>query len=148
MITIRNSQRKVAVNQMKLRRDAEKILHILDYSEFDLGIWITNNSTIKRYNKNFRNINKATDILSFPFYPELKPGKRIKAASDEEKNLGDIIISAEYLFAQYQADGFENRLQRILVHGICHLLAYDHKTDTEFKIMNKLEKHLLLKLKD
>lgn len=148
MILIKNSQRSITIDTAHLKKDAQIVLDALKYGDFDLGIWLTTNRTIHRYNRDYRHKNKPTDILSFPFYPELKAGERIVAASDEEKNLGDLIISLEYVQADAKKLGvtFEQRMKRLLVHGICHLLGYDHIEDADYKVMYKKEMALLKKL--
>lgn len=148
MITIKNSQRNIAIDVHQLKTDAHKLLMALGYDDFDLGIWITTNATIRRYNKTYRHKDKPTDILSFPFHPELQPGQKIKVRSDDDKNLGDIIISAEYVIKQIKNtdESFDGRLKVLLVHGICHLLGYDHITDDQFAQMQRKEKLLLKKL--
>lgn len=117
----------------------------LGYEDFDLGIWLTTNRTIKNYNKRFRKKDKATDILSFPYHPSLKPGNKVIIKEPEDKNLGDIIISLEYAKtdAQQQDKTLAQLLNILLAHGITHLLGYDHKTDEEYKKMQKIEKKLL-----
>ena len=86
-----------------------------------------------------------TDVLSFPYHLDVKAGKKIVVRSDEDKNLGDIVISLPYVFENKKAlDGtFEHRMDVMLVHGICHLLGYDHENDYDFKKMSDLEKKLL-----
>ena len=145
MITIRNQQRKIRVNTTKLRVQAQAMLTILDYADFDLGIWLTTNNTIKHYNKRYRGKNNTTDILSFAYHPALKPENRINAKTDEDKNLGDIIISLEYLKKQAPTwyHTFQQHLTMLLAHGIAHLLGHDHKTDKEYAIMHNLKKKLL-----
>lgn len=150
MITIKNRQRKRAIDCEQLRKDAQTILHALRYDDFDLGILITSNATIRKYNRTYRHKDKATDVLSFPFYPELKPGKRIKATQPEEKNLGDLIIAPEYVqkdLARWRQT-FEQRMKVLLVHGICHLLGYDHETDQEYTVMHRKELSLLKLLRN
>lgn len=148
MITIKNTQRTIAINTNTLKNDAQKIIDLLSYTDFDLGIWLTTNKTIQRYNSDYRHKDKPTDILSFPFHPTLKPGQRIKPLSDEDKNLGDLIISLEYVQkdAPRWEQTFEQRMKVLLVHGICHLLGYDHITDEEYAVMHKKEKELLKKI--
>jgi rRNA maturation RNase YbeY len=148
MILIKNTQRKFNINITKLRANAQTILDALGYPDFDLGIWLTNNKTIKYYNKTYRHKDKPTDILSFSFYPELKPGQRIKTKNPEEMALGDLIISVEYVAhaAQDQGIALEQHLQRLLVHGVCHLLGYDHEKDEDYEKMQKIENQLLKKL--
>ncbi len=148
MITIRNTQRKIKIDTAHLKRDAQTILDALDYSDFDLGIWLTSNKTIQTYNKEYRHKDKPTDILSFPYHTQLKAGNRIKVKSEEDKNLGDLIIAPEYVMHDLPKwnTTFEKHMQRLLVHGICHLLGYDHIKDEDYKIMHKKEVQLLKKL--
>lgn len=145
MITIKNSQRKIKVDTKQLKRDAQTILDSLDYADFDLGILLTSNKTIQKYNRDYRGKDKPTDILSFSYHDDLKAGERIKAKSEEDKNLGDLIIAPEYVVEEAKKLGvtFEQRMQRLLVHGVCHLLGYDHEIDADYKIMLKKEMALL-----
>ncbi len=148
MITIRNSQRKIKIDTKKLRADAQTILDALEYSDYDLGIWLTTNRTIHTYNREYRHKDKPTDILSFPYHTNLKAGERIKPQTDEDKNLGDLIISPVYVLDDLERWGqsFEERMKVLLVHGICHLLGYDHELDADYKIMHKKETVLLKKI--
>lgn len=148
MILIKNSQRSISFDTQQLERDAQIILDAVGYGDYDLGIWLTTNKTIHRYNKEYRHKDKPTDILSFPFYPELKPGQKIKTANEEEKNLGDLIISLEYVQkdAKRFRVSFQERMQQLLVHGICHLLGYDHEKDEDYALMHKKELALLKKI--
>ena len=150
MITIKNTQKTIPFSTLTYRKKADKILQYLKYADFDLGIWLTTDRTIQKYNHQFRNKNKPTDVLSFPYHPNLKAGEKIKALSDDDKNLGDILISVPYVFAnKHNLEGsFEDRMDRMLVHGICHLLGYDHKQDADFKKMFALEKKLLKLIAD
>lgn len=149
MITIKNKQRTVSINANQLEADAQKILQLLDYAEYDLGIWLTSNATIRKFNREYRTIDKATDILSFSFWPNLKPGQRIRPTKEDEKNLGDLIISPAYVKQDSKKLGipFEERMRELLIHGICHLLGYDHVSDADYAVMHKKEQALLKKLK-
>jgi rRNA maturation RNase YbeY len=175
MIIIKNTQRKIKINTKKIEHHVKQILKILKYENYDVGIWLTTNKTIREYNKNFRKKDKPTDILSFPFYTELKPGERIKplpkTATKEQiqdsQNLGDIIISPEFaqkdLFttasntkdqsasnknAINNGANFDQHLKILLVHGLCHLIGYDHIKEQDYKIMHKKEMAILEKIKD
>ncbi|HZW61874.1 MAG TPA: rRNA maturation RNase YbeY [Candidatus Babeliales bacterium] len=149
MILIKNTQRTVKLNTKKIKQTAQDILDILGYDDFDLGIWFTTNKTIHEYNLTYRHKDKPTDILSFPNYPDLKAGERIQATTADEKNLGDLILAPEYIKADAKRLGvtFEQRMRRLLVHGVCHLLGYDHIKDEDYKVMFKLEMSILRKLK-
>jgi len=150
MILIKQKLRANKISTKKLKADAQKVLDLLGYPDYDLGIWLTTNQTIRSYNKKFRYKDKPTDILSFPYYPDLKPGEKIIPHSDEEKNLGDLIISLEYVQndAQEYGESLSERLRMLLVHGICHLLGYDHIKDDEYEVMRKKEASLLKKLNE
>lgn len=150
MITIKNRVKKVSVDTEKLHRDTQKILDLLGYSDFDIGILLTTNKAIQYYNATYRAKDKPTDILSFPYHPSLKAGERIQITTDEDKNLGDLIISLEYVFKDAPRWGhtFEQRMQVLLVHGICHLLGYDHIEDEDYAVMYKQEQFLLNALEE
>lgn len=148
MITIKNNQRKINVDIKKIKADTQEILDILDYADYDLGILLTNQKKIHFFNKTYRDKDKPTDILSFPYHPDLKAGERIQPLSPDDKNLGDIILCPEYIKNDLERWGktFEERMQILLVHGICHLLGYDHIKDEDYAVMKKLEDFLLAKL--
>ena len=143
MINIKNRLKNSSFNTENYKLQAQKALDILGYTDFDLGIMLTTNITIKKYNAQYRNKNNATDVLSFPFH-SIPAGRKIKAVNNDEKNLGDIIISVEYVqhAAKKLNSTFEKRMNRMLIHSICHLLGYNHLQDDEFAIMIKKEKSL------
>ena len=150
MINIKNREFKTKVKTDQLKKDAQCILNLLDYSDFDLGVLLATNKTMQEYNKKYRNKDKPTDILSFPNYPNLKPGERLQPQTTEDKNLGDIIIAPDYVRddAPNWKQTFEQRMRILLVHGICHLLGYDHIKDEDYKIMKAQEEFLLQKLEE
>lgn len=150
MIHIKNSQRKIHIDADQIEKDLHTILEALNYKDFDISVLVTTNKTIRAYNRDFRHKDKATDILSFPYHPELLAGKRIKVKEEEDKNLGDLIISAEYVIkdAAELKVTFEARMKKLLVHGVCHLLGYDHIIDADWRRMRAKEGFLLAKLKN
>lgn len=148
MITIKNQQRKIKLDTKALARDAQTILQALEYGDFDIGIILVSTKKMHDFNKIYRQKDKPTDVLSFPFYPELEPGNRIEAGHEEEKNLGDILLCPEYVMndlARWNQD-FNTRMKVLLVHGICHLLGYDHIEDDDYKKMHAVEVTLLKKI--
>lgn len=148
MVTLKQTQRSIKFCGKTFQKKAEFILQELGYPDFDLGIWLTANKTIQKYNKEYRQKDKPTDVLSFPYHEHLKAGEKIKVYSDEDKNLGDLIISVPYVFENKLelAGDFIARMDRMLVHGICHLLGHDHIQDSDYKKMIKLENKLLKSL--
>ena len=97
---------------------------------------LSNNKNIKRLNKNFRNKNKSTDILSFPF------GK--KKNRNNQNYLGDIIISYNYMDKPKSKNlrVFKQKVARTFIHGFLHLLGYDHVNNNDYKKMIKQEEKL------
>ncbi len=145
MITLKNRQRRFPLNLKKIERTVERILTLLKYPDFDIGILFTTNKTIQRYNKQYRHKDKPTDILSFSYH-HLTPGQRIQVTEEEDKNLGDLILSIEYIDKHRLNRSLEDRLTVLLIHGICHLLGYDHETDRDWRSMRAKEAYLLKKL--
>jgi probable rRNA maturation factor len=108
----------------------------------EVSVMLCDNETIKDINKEWRSLNKATDVLSFPLHEGLREGKHLVG---EEFLLGDIIISLER--AGEQALEFAHSLEReilyLFVHGLLHLLGYDHCEDEERLEMRRREEGLL-----
>ena len=111
----------------------------------ELSIVLTNNLGIKKINKKWRGKNQPTDVLSFPMYlPEelkLLPKKNLKLWQ-----LGDVILNVELARTQAKLHGWSyyKEIERLLVHGIVHLLGYDHELGKkEARRMHSLEKYLL-----
>ena len=98
-----------------------------------LSLLLSNNKNIKRLNKNFRNKNKSTDILSFP------SSKKIKISKNTY--LGDIIISYEYLDKPKSQDLklFKEKVIKLFIHGFLHLLGFDHKKNNDYYKMLREE---------
>lgn len=146
-ITLINNQKDIPLDIETLYNNTYTILQALEYQDFAISIVFVTNTEMQRYNKQFRNKDKPTDILSFPFYPEINPGDRIKAQSEEEKNLGDIIICPAFVNEDLTRwnQTFDQRMNVLFVHGICHLLGYDHIEDHDYEIM-KIKETALLKL--
>lgn len=144
MVLIKTKLRTIPIRFDDLKEDIEKILQELGYGDFDIGVLLTTDKTIQRYNKKYRAKDRPTDILSFPFYADLR-GQNINAKTVSEKNLGDIIISLEKVIrdAQKMNVPLEVYLRKIVVHGICHLLGYTHDTENNYRQMLKKENDLL-----
>ena len=144
MILVKNKQRKVKVNVERLKEHAQKMLEIIGYPDFDLGILLTTSQEIHHYNKSYRGKNKPTDILSFPYH-QLNAGEQISPQEEDDKNIGDLIISPLYVKEDLEKwnESFDDRMDTLLAHGIAHLLGYDHETDEEYAAMQKIEKKLL-----
>lgn len=148
MIIVKNRQRTFPINTAKLEKIIKVMITELGYPDFDVYVLLTTDATIRKYNRDFRNKDKPTDILSFPFHPEHKPGSKLKVQDDEEKNLGDIIISMAYVArkAPEWDRSVDDHLVVLLAHGLAHLLNYDHISDEDYKVMQRVENKLLKKI--
>lgn len=115
-------------------------------SKLIMTITFTTPEEIRKINKKYRKIDKATDVLSFPMFEK-----------DEIPNiegnipdvLGDIVISIDRVKEQAKEYGhsFERELSYMVVHGFYHLMGYDHMKEDEKNIMRQKEENVLEKLK-
>ncbi len=109
-----------------------------------LSLLLSNNRNIKKLNKHFRNKNKPTDVLSFPFNKKIKISKNTY--------LGDIIISYDYLDKpkSQNLELFKQKVTKIFIHGFLHLLGFNHiKNKDYFKMLreeNFIYKHVKSKI--
>ena len=93
---------------------------------------------IKKLNQKFRKKNKSTDVLSFPFYEKNQLNNKIK--KEKEVYLGDIIINLSQVKKKNNKTKFKEELNKLWIHGLLHLLGYDHKSNSQYLQMQKLEK--------
>ena len=110
-----------------------------------VNIVLTDPKNIRKINKQYRNIDKQTDVLSFPMFEKEEIGVLKKTNRDV---LGDIVISIERVEKQALEYGhsFERELAYMIVHGFYHLMGYDHIEEKDKKIMRKKEEKILEKL--
>src|SRR5581483_1183956 len=148
MVYITNENPSIVFDLQQFELDAQNIMQLMGYADFDLSILLADNSTIQQLNRDFRHKDEPTDVLSFPFYPELKAGQAIKAETEDDKNIGDLIISLEYIQPMCIEENktINEHLKTLLCHGICHILGYDHYTEETDKVMKAKEAWLAEKL--
>jgi probable rRNA maturation factor len=126
---------------LKIARSTFKELKIRP--AFEVSVLITTNQMIKKLNLKYRKLNKPTDVLSFPAYSKQELIKL--KASKQMSNLGDIVIAHQ--LAKSQAAEYGHSLKReisfLFVHGLLHLLGYDHNNKADEKKMFKLQDKIL-----
>ena len=118
-------------------------------SKLYITITLTNEQNIKEINNKYRNIDKETDVLSFPMFEREELEKIIKnKIYDHEDVLGDIVISIPRVEMQAEEYGpsFERELSYMVVHGFYHLMGYDHMEEKEKEEMRAKEEQVLNKL--
>lgn len=126
--------------------EEEKLLN----SKLTITVTFTNPEEIRKINKEYRNIDKATDVLSFPMFEKEELEEKIEKEDFlHEDILGDIIISIEKVKEQAIEYGhsFERELSYMLVHGFYHLMGYDHIEEKDKKEMRPKEDKILNELK-
>ena len=124
----------------KILNKINKILRFSPKKYYTFTILLANNSKIKSLNKKFRKKNKATDVLSFPFY---KKKDFLKTKNKRDIYLGDIIISFEFVFKRSINKIFLNEFNKLWIHGFLHLLGHDHIKNKDYKKMQYLENKIL-----
>jgi len=121
---ILNRQRRHQVSVSRLRQFVNLLSRRLHVDSHSFAIVLVSDQAIRRMNRDFRNQDKPTDVLSFPTGPEDPPHL-------DNPGLGDMIISVET--ARRQAFARHHSLQRelcvLVIHGLLHLLGYDHEVD-------------------
>ncbi|HKV36536.1 MAG TPA: rRNA maturation RNase YbeY [Pyrinomonadaceae bacterium] len=134
MIEAVNRQRKTRVDTKAWESFADKAAVAIGKNDSTATIAFVSDKAIRQLNRQFRNIDKATDVLSFP-------------ADDTDKlNLGDIAISVDTAARQAKENGltFDEEVAQLILHGLLHLSGYDHETDNGE--MNRLELRLRRRL--
>jgi probable rRNA maturation factor len=112
----------------------------LSTSKSEVSIVLTDDSAIAKLNRDWRGIDKPTNVLSFP-------ASRHKAG-DGRRLLGDIVIAYETLKRECDNENrnFLHHLAHLTVHGFLHLVGYDHGTDTQAEEMERLESEIMMRL--
>ena len=125
-----------------LRSDADWLLRRLDLEGSELSLVVCDDAFIRPLNRDYRGKDAATDVLSFA----MQEGEAVR---EDDPVLGDLVISAETAArqAEEQGHGLDAELRVLLVHGLLHLLGYDHEVDEdEAEQMRAAEATLLTEL--
>jgi len=115
-----------------------------DVGETELAVMLTDDDGIRTLNRNWRGIDKPTNVLSFPALQPTGP----RGPGDAPRMLGDIAIAYETTRreADEQQKPFDHHLSHLAVHGFLHLVGYDHEKDQEAETMEELEREILSQL--
>jgi len=134
MIEAVNRQRKRKIDTKAWETFAARAASAIGHNEPSATIAFVSDKAIRQLNRQFRGVDKATDVLSFP------------AEDGDDSSLGDIAISVETAAAQAKENRltFDEEVAQLILHGLLHLSGYDHETDSGE--MNRLELRLRRKL--
>ena len=147
-ILIDDQQDVRSIDLDELHRIAADILRFMKCPEHaELSIALVDDKEIHRLNRQYRGIDRSTDVLSFA-QQEIVETQQVQLQIDGSSlpmMLGDVILSVETTQQQAQEHGqsFENELYFLLTHGILHLLGYDHQTDKEADVMENVEQQII-----
>jgi probable rRNA maturation factor len=125
-----------------VRRAAEAAMLDNEAPPSEVSVVLSDDEHIRELNKHHRGMDKPTNVLSFP-------AARMKTPAGAPRILGDIVIAFETVEreAAEESKSFEHHLSHLVVHGILHLLGYDHESDEEeAEIMEARERQILAKL--
>ena len=110
-----------------------------------IGIGVVTEDEIKQINNEYRKVDAPTDVLSFPIFSREELTKMKEEKYDTETSIGDIVLCMDVIerHAKEYGTGFNREMLYMIVHGICHLLGYDHEIEQEKKEMRTLEEKIL-----
>ncbi len=129
MIRLRDDVGDADIKVRRLKSDAQTLLHATGRTDSELSILLTDDAHMRELNRTHRGKDKATDVLSFP---------------GEGAMLGDVVISvdtARRQAADYDAP-LQNEINRLLIHGVLHVLGHDHHEPAERAAMEAEERRL------
>ena len=125
------------------------LLNNIKLNNVYVGIGVVTPERIHELNKKFRNVDRPTDVLSFPMFSREEIKQDINKIVDEKGvPIGDIVLCLEIIEKQaieYET-GFNREMLYMITHGICHLLGYDHIEEDEKKEMREMEEKILAQI--
>ncbi|AUN13361.1 metal-dependent hydrolase [[Clostridium] sordellii] len=145
-IILDDRQDKIKVSEDLLEKIHDIIVESLHYEGYDdnyeVSLSFVDNEEIHELNRQYRGVDRATDVLSFPLLTDDFD------VEIEEESLGDIVISLERALEQSEEynHSFEREVCFLVCHSMFHLLGYDHDTEENTKDMRKREEDVLNKL--
>ena len=112
---------------------------------YEVGLVFTDSETVKQLNRDYRGVDEPTDVLAFYMLPQKGADSSFALPPDGVTRLGEVIISYPQAVAQAREQGHspERELALLVIHGILHLLSYDHEEPEEESKMRERERELL-----
>ncbi len=154
-IALRNRQRTVPIDIRSLKDAVLRLSRhssfinslprcLINHTNLEISILLVNDKVIREMNKRFRGLDKVTDVLSFPIY-DFNQVQSVQFIGHETLLLGDVVISVPQALRQAEEMGIplHEELLRLVIHGLLHLLGYDHERGKgEALRMRRLENRL------
>ncbi len=147
-IEVLNRQRLHSIDRKAAAGLSRKVLNQIGREDATLTISFIRDPEMQRLNRDFRQIDKPTDVLSFAYH-EAPDDFEDGFTEEDQAHLGDVVISVETA-ERYAAElglTFETEIEHLIIHGTLHLAGYDHETDNGEmnRLERKLRKQLLLR---
>ena len=134
--------KKIKNPKKYFNKKLKKISNIIKFfkgKNITFTILLTNSLNMKKLNKKFRNQNKSTDVLSFPFLSS----NNFKFSRRKEFYIGDVATSYEIINSRSKKNNFFLEFDKAWVHVLLHLIGYNHINNKDYFKMNKIEKRIL-----
>jgi len=135
-------KKKIKNPKKYFNRKLKKISKIVKFfkgKNITFTILLTSSLNIKKLNKKFRNQNTSTDVLSFPFLSS----NNLKSTKQKKFYIGDIATSYEIINSRSKKSNFLLEFDKAWVHGLLHLIGYNHIKNKDYFKMDKIEKRIL-----
>jgi probable rRNA maturation factor len=154
-VYIKNRQKLIKVNRRRITGLLLKSLGLLGLNRAELSILFVNDAGMRRLNRQYRGIDRTTDVLSFPQYEKNTQTSRLRKSPGATNLrtqgfiLGDIVVNLHKAARQAAEHGspFNEEMKRLLIHGLLHLIGYDHEKSAYCKRkMEKISKELFSKI--
>ena len=143
-VSIRNIQKKQKINTSRFRRSLKKLLKELDIENHEISVLIVDDEQITKINRDYLNRDRPTNVISFAMTEGF-------SGNMHPKILGDIVISSETALRDASAAGlqFGDEMEFLLIHGLLHLIGYNHENTTkeETQRMRQREQELFYRLR-
>ena len=123
----------------KKLKKISKIVKFFKGKNITFTILLTSSLNMKKLNKKFRNQNTSTDVLSFPFLSS----NNLKFIKQKKLYIGDMATSYEIINSRTKKNNFLLEFDKAWVHGLLHLIGYNHIKNQDYSKMNKIEKRIL-----
>lgn len=138
LIEVINRQRWRAINKKESAQLARAVLERIGRAQETLTIIFIRDHAMRELNRNYRGLDKPTDVLSFAYHEDAE----FTHAEAEARHLGDVVIAVETAerYARELSLTFDREIEHLIIHGTLHLAGYDHETDNGE--MNRLERKL------
>jgi rRNA maturation RNase YbeY len=152
---ILNRQKKVPLAEQPLREFLDKILREVKFSEAEVSVAFVSDAEMAKWNHMYRHQKGTTDVLSFPALSKRRTERHVKrkpvsgmSAKNAGGFLGDIAIAPDTArrYAKKNGRTLESELRVLMLHGVLHLMGYDHESKNDYRQMNRIEQRLRRRL--